>query len=115
MFRTFAEEFVEGIRSNTDKRIFLLQVLVVSYSFTAAAFRSDTPSIANDPGALARLAIPVAAAMFMLLLRDAFTSPAVRPPHASAVAAASHSFGCTCVSGENGFVPGCKHQNPDTI
>jgi hypothetical protein len=85
MFGTLPREFVGGIRTNTDKRIFLLQVLVVSYSFTAAAFRSDTPSIASDPGALARLAIPVTAAMFGLLLRDAFTNSADRPPHASAV------------------------------
>jgi hypothetical protein len=82
--RDYLGQFVEGIRTNTDQRVFLLQALVVSYAFTAAAFRSDTPSIAPAPGALARLAIPVAAAMFGLLLRGAFTSSADRSSHASA-------------------------------
>jgi len=72
------------IRSNTKARIFLLEALVVVYSFTAAAFRSDWPSISHDPGALGRLAIPAAAALFGLLLRDAYTGPD-RPPHASVV------------------------------
>jgi hypothetical protein len=83
-FLTLPGEFVKGIRSNTDTRVFLLQAVVVLYAFTAAAFRLDRPSITGDPGALARLTIPAASAIFGLLLRDAYTNPD-RPPHASAI------------------------------
>ena len=66
-FRTTAE-FVYRIRSNTEIRIFLLEAVVVIYSFTAAAFRSDWPSIPNDPAALPRLLgrFPQFAALFGL-------------------------------------------------
>ncbi len=74
----------EKFRRNTDPRIFALEALVVVYSFAAAAFHSDWPSVFGDPAALARLAIPVSAALFGLLLRNAY-SDSERPPHATAV------------------------------
>lgn len=82
---THPAKVIDRIRRNTDTRIFLLEALVVVYSFTAAAFRSDWPSIHRDPGALVRLAIPASAALFGLMLRDALTGRVDRPPHASAV------------------------------
>lgn len=76
---------VNRIREKTDPRAFLLQTLVLIYSFTAAAFRSNPPSVSDDPMALVRLAVPVIAALWGLLLRDAYTDPERRLPHTSAV------------------------------
>lgn len=58
---------------------------MVTYSLTAAAFQSHWPSLRNDPWGLLRLAIPVIAAMFGLLLRDSYAGSPDRPPNASAV------------------------------
>lgn len=73
------------MRDRIEPRVLLLEAAVVIYSFTAAAFRSDWPSIVDDTAGLVRLAIPVIAALGGLVLRDAFTDRANRPPHATAV------------------------------
>jgi hypothetical protein len=73
------------IRQNTDLRIFLLEAFGVCYSFTAAAFRSDHPSILEDPWALVRLAIPAISVLLALLLRNACSGSDERPHYASAV------------------------------
>jgi hypothetical protein len=73
------------MRDRIEPRVLLLEAAVVIYSFMAAAFRSDWPSVTEDPAALVRLLIPVIAAMGGLLLRDAFADRANRPPHATAV------------------------------
>lgn len=65
-------------------RIVLLETAILIYSFTAAAFRSDRPSVTDDPWALVRLAIPVLAALLGLLLRNAYANEP-RAPHDSAV------------------------------
>lgn len=62
-------------------RIFLLEALVVVYSFTAAAFHSDRPSIATDAWGLVRLAIPAAAALLGLGIRDRQARNKTRSPH----------------------------------
>ncbi len=62
-------------------RIFLLEALVVLYSLTAAAFRSDKPSIATDARGLVRLAIPAAAALVGLGIRDRLARNKTRSPH----------------------------------
>jgi len=40
-------------------KIFMLEVYTAVYSFTAAAFHTDKPVIAEDPLALVKLALPV--------------------------------------------------------
>jgi hypothetical protein len=50
-----------------EPRVFVLEALAVIYSFTAAAFNSDWPFISNDPGGLARLALPVATVVIVFL------------------------------------------------
>ncbi len=69
----------------TPARAQLLEAAVLVYAFTAAAFHSDHPSIADEPAALIRLAIPVTAAWAGLRLRDAFSDPANRAPQAAAM------------------------------
>ncbi len=73
-----------NVFKNTEPRVFALEALVLAYSFTAAAFHSDWPSVSNDPGGLARLAIPVTAALAGLLLRDV-CADSDRPPYAAAL------------------------------
>jgi hypothetical protein len=63
------------IRKNTEARIFLLESLAVSWSFTFAALRPGQASILEDPWVLLRMAIPATAALFVLLLRNAYASP----------------------------------------
>lgn len=58
------------IRKNTEARVFLLEALAVFWSFTFAAFRPGQASWLDDPWVLLRAAIPAAAAMATLLLRD---------------------------------------------
>jgi hypothetical protein len=68
-----------------EPRVFVLEALAVIYSFTAAAFSSDWLSISNDPGGLARLALPVATVLMLFLLRDAYADALNRRPGAGAV------------------------------
>ena len=65
--------------------MFLLQAFAVCYSFTAAAFRSDFPSVADDPWALLRLAIPATVVCLILLLRNGLVTAEPRGPHAAAI------------------------------
>ena len=65
-------------------RILLLEAAILIYSFTAAAFHSDRPSVADDPWGLLRLAIPVAAGLLGLLLRDVYTERP-RAPHSTVI------------------------------
>jgi hypothetical protein len=51
-------------------RTLVLQALVLTYSLTAGAFRSNPPSVTSEPEGLARLGIAVAVGMFGLLVRD---------------------------------------------
>ena len=74
-----------GTDNRSLTRIRLLETAVVVYSLAGAAFRTDRPSIFADPEGLLRLAIPAAAAMIVLWLRDRTADPASRPPHAAAV------------------------------
>jgi hypothetical protein len=76
---------VSRIRENTRPRIFLLEAATVLYSFTASAFRSDWPSLRDDPAGLLRLAIPAAIVLIVLLLRDAYTVPEQRNQLAPAI------------------------------
>jgi hypothetical protein len=68
-----------------EPRVFVLEALAVIYSFTAAAFDSDWPSISNDPAGLARLALPVATVLVVFFLRDAYADPLNRRTGAAAV------------------------------
>lgn len=70
---------------NANLRVILLEALAIVYSLTAAAFHSDHPPVVDYPAGLLRLAIPAAAALAGLLLRDASSDPSHRPPHAAAV------------------------------
>jgi hypothetical protein len=72
-----------------EPRVFVLEALAVIYSFTAAAFDSDWPSISSDPGGLARLALPAATVLIVFLLRDAYADPLNRRPGPAAVDAIS--------------------------
>jgi hypothetical protein len=72
-----------------EPRVFVLVALAVIYSFTAAAFDSDWPSISSDPRGLARLALPAATVLIVFLLRDAYADPLNRRPAAAAVDAIS--------------------------
>ena len=73
------------IRRNTDIRIFLLTAYATVYSFTAAGFRSERLSLYDDPWALLRIAIPSIAALFALLLRNAWAGREGRTQLASTV------------------------------
>ena len=68
-----------------EPRVFVLEALAVIYSFTAAAFDSDWPSISSDAGGLVRLALPVATVLIVFLVRDAYADPLNRRPGAAAV------------------------------
>jgi hypothetical protein len=76
---------VSRIRENTRPRIFLLEAATVLYSFTASAFRSDWPSLRDDPAGLLRLAIPAVIVLIVLLFRDAYTVPGQRSQLAPAI------------------------------
>jgi hypothetical protein len=73
------------IRENTKPRIFLLEAFAICYSFTAAAFRSNPPSLRDDPWGLLRLAIPALTALLVFLLRNAYADPERRTQYASAL------------------------------
>jgi hypothetical protein len=70
---------------NVEPRIFLLQLFVIIYSLTAAAFRTNPPSISADPLGPVRLAIPAIVAACGLLLRDVFNDHQNRQPHDTAL------------------------------
>jgi hypothetical protein len=72
-----------------EPRVFVLEALAVIYSFTAAAFDSDWPSISSDPSGLVRLALPAATVLIVFWLRDAYADPLNRRPSAAAVDAIS--------------------------
>ncbi|HEY6340969.1 MAG TPA: hypothetical protein VIY49_05720 [Bryobacteraceae bacterium] len=72
-----------------EPRVFVLEALAVIYSFTAAAFDSDWPSISSAPGGLVRLALPAATVLIVFWLRDAYADPLNRRPSAAAVDAIS--------------------------
>lgn len=78
-------------------RIFLLEALVVLYSLTAAAFRSDKPSIATDARGLVRLAIPAAAALVGLGIRDRLARNKTRSPHDTVIDVLA-AYGLTLLS-----------------
>jgi hypothetical protein len=63
--------FAGRIRKSTQARVFLLEALAVSWSFTFAAFRPGQASWLDDPWVPLRIAIPTAAALAILLWRDA--------------------------------------------
>jgi len=77
--------FASRTRRNTQARIFLLEVWTVVYSFTASAFHTDKPSVAEDPMALVRLAIPAIAVLAVLLLRNAWAGDDERAQLASTI------------------------------
>jgi hypothetical protein len=68
-----------------ELRVFVLEGLAVIYSFTAAAFNSDWPSISHDPGGLARLALPAATVLIVFWLRDAYANYPNPHPAAAAI------------------------------
>jgi hypothetical protein len=72
-----------------EPRVFVLEALAVIYSFTAAAFDSDWPSISSDPSGLVRLALPAATVLIVFWLRDVYADPLNRRPGAAAVDAIS--------------------------
>jgi len=73
-----------GFPAKSEVRIFSLEALVVIYSFTAGAFKSEWPSISADPMALVRLIIPVAVVMAAFWFRKSNHSQG-RLPHAAAL------------------------------
>jgi hypothetical protein len=92
-----AESLGDRVRGTTDTRIFLLEVYTVIYSFTASAFHSDRPSVAADPAALVRLAIPAIIVLTVLILRNAWTGNEERPQLASTIDV-SLAFGLVVLS-----------------
>ena len=58
-----------------EPRVFVLEALAVIYSFTAAAFDSDWPSIPSDSSGLVRLALAAATVLIVFWLRDAYADP----------------------------------------
>jgi hypothetical protein len=90
---------------NTEPRILLLEAAILVYSFTAVAFHSDRPSIAGDPWGLARLAIPVLAALSGLLLRNRYTEQP-RAPHSTVIdVAVAFGFALAAQAALSAFKP----------
>jgi len=73
------------VRSTSAVRIVLLEAYTVVYSFTAAAFHTDRPSVVEDPVAIVKLAIPAITVLAVLLLRNAWAGNEERSQLASTV------------------------------
>ncbi len=69
----FLRKLDRQIRTGTSGRIFLLEAYTAAYSFTASAFHSDRPALAEEPMALVRLAIPALTVLTVFLLRNGWS------------------------------------------